>query len=141
MWKFTALTAALWGSLMLGVQAQQVQPTSSGSNTGSPQAGNTKPVASANPTAPAAPKKPVPGKAANTHTTNATGSSQGGTHNGVKNPGSSARPHVGAANAEQTRKPASGGDAGQGTPGAHDRRKSDPQQPSGSRRGSEGGTK
>ena len=122
MWKTTALAAVLCGSLSLSaaVLAQQIRPTSSGSNTGSPQAGNVKPAA-------AAPGKSIGGQNPNTRTTNATGATQGGTHNGVKNSGSSAQPHVHAAHTQKTAQPASGGHAGQGTPGAHSKRKTEAQ--------------
>lgn len=131
MWKTTALAAILCGSLSAAALAQQTKPTSSGSNTGSPQAGNVKPAA--------APGKSTRGQTTNARTTNATGSTQGGTHNGVKNPGSSAQPHVHAANAQKTDRPASGGDAGQGTPGAHSKRKTEAQKYTGTS-GASGGT-
>lgn len=75
----------------------------------------------------------------NTRTINATGSTQGGTHKGVRNPGSSANARVHAANAQKTSKPASGGDAGQGTPGVHDKRKTEAQKYSGTSGASGGG--
>lgn len=125
------LLAALWSGLAFLATAQQVKPTSSGSNTGSPQAGNSKPVASANPGGSGRSGQSARGQAANANTTNATGTNQGGTHNGVQNPGSTARPHVHAANAQKTDRPASGGDAGQGTPGAHSKRKAEDRKPTG----------
>jgi hypothetical protein len=111
--KTTLLCAAFAALTALGAAAQQTQPTASGSNTGSLQAGNLR----------TKPPKTSPGKSVNTRTSEATGSAQGGTHNGVPNPGSSARPRLNAANAQKTDKPASSGQAGQGTPGVHSKRK------------------
>lgn len=135
----TFLAALLWAGLALDASGQQTQPTPSGANTGSPQAGNSKAAASANQTPKSAPAKPARGRGVNTRTTGATASAQEGTHNGVRNPGSSANPRVHAANAQKTDKPALGGDAGQGTPGVHSRRKTEAQKYSGTQGASGGG--
>lgn len=134
----------LWGSFTLGVAAQQTQSTSSESTRGSaragpPRVGNAKVSASANQAGKITPTKPSRGRTVNTRTTNATGSTQEGTHDGVRSPGSSANPRIHAANAPKTDKPATGGDAGQGTPGVHEKHKTEAQKYSGTQGASGGG--
>ncbi|MCY7349499.1 MAG: hypothetical protein LH606_02365 [Cytophagaceae bacterium] len=89
MQKLTSLIIALGLILHQEVVARQTKPTQSGSNTGSPQAGNEKPIGNQ-----IKRQTNQPGRRVNTNTTNNSGSTSRtsmsqGSMKGTDNPGSS----------------------------------------------------